>query len=127
MTTRALRASDIPALTAMAEASGFPVVKLDAPTVEAVCVVTNDNDEPIMAAAAERIVQLFLIAPKGGDPAAKLHAIRLLHDGLQRQLEQRGYTEANVFLPPKIARSFGRRLERTFGWRPNWPSWFLRF
>lgn len=80
-----------------------------------------------MACAAERIVQLYLYAGKEGHPAARLHAIRILHEAMRDKLHERCYSEANVFLPPTLAKSFGRRLERTFGWRINWPSWFLRF
>ena len=75
--------------------------------------------------AAERIVQLYLWVGEGS-PASKLAAMRLLHAAMTPALKAKGYTEANGFLPPELAARFGRRLERSFGWRPNWKSWFLR-
>jgi len=129
MRCRALQQSDIPALRAMAEASGYPYPEISdfstrkEGTIEAVLVVADDQDQPVMACAAQRIVELYLFVGDGGTPALKLHALRLLHDSMAAALRAKGYQDANAFLPPSIAAKFGRRLERTFGWVRNWQSW----
>jgi hypothetical protein len=128
MRTRPLKDSDVPVLRQMYEASGFgyQFPNFDSGMFEAVVVVADDNDQPIMAAAAERIVQLYLLRGEIAHPAAALHAIRLLHEALRPALKEKGYREAEAFLPPAIAKSFGRRLMRSFGWLKNWPSYCVR-
>ena len=126
MTTRPLRAEDLPHLNRIAAANGYEYVDPTGTDIEADLVVVDDDGRLLMACAAQRIVQLFLWSEDFG-PAAKLHAIRLLHREMGVELRQRGYTEANAFPPPSIAERFGRRLERTFQWVHNWPSWAIRF
>ena len=78
MKVRALMASDIPALEEMAKASGFPYPELTGKPLEAFRVVVGEDDKPIMAAAAKRLVELYLFCGSGG-PFMKLEALRLLH------------------------------------------------
>jgi hypothetical protein len=126
MTTRALREDDIPALEAMAAASPYPYLDLRSPHIEACIVVVDEQDKPLTAAAAERIPQLYLWSGELR-PALKLQAIRLLHSAMATELRKLGYHQADAFIPPAIAQSFGRRMERTFRWLKNWPSWTVNF
>lgn len=125
MTVRPYKESDAPALSAMATASGFPYP--DPARVEALSVVVDDDDKPLMACGAERIVQLYLWCGPLNKPLAKLYALRLLHKHLAQELLRIGYYNAEAFLPPSLAEKFGRRLEKTFGWVRNWPSWTKGF
>jgi len=131
MTTRALRKSDIPALRKMFERSGFEYVfpDLTGPLMETVVVIADENDQPIAAAAGERIIQLYLWLDETalGHPAAKMRCIRELHEEMAGKLRKKGYNSAEAFLPPNVAESFGRRLIRSFGWRPNWASFSRSF
>ena len=123
MTARPLLDSDIPALGSFAAASGYPYPDLSTSVhIESIIVIADDQDRPIMACAAERIVQLYLWAAPGTSPAARLHALRLLHDAMSKELKALGYDSAEAFVPPSLAKRFGRRLMRTFQWTPNWPS-----
>lgn len=124
MRVRPLRQSDIPALNAMVANSEFPYPDLNT-DLESVQVVVDDEDAPIMAVAAERIVQLYLYSG-GITPARKLAAVRMLHAVTATELKKKGYNSCEAFLPPSIAAQFGRRLERTFGWVKNWQSWTRR-
>lgn len=128
MQVRPIKDSDLPALRQMYEASGFGYQFPDFKSgmFEAIAVVVDDNDKPIMVAAAERIVQLYLLRGEIAHPAAALGAIRLLHEALRPALKAKGYREAEAFLPPAIAKNFGRRLMRSFGWLKNWPSYCVR-
>ena len=124
MQVRPFRPSDAPQLAAMAEAAGFEYANPQNPHIEACMVVADDDDRPIMACAAERLVQLYLWTSEM-PPGAKLAAIRMLTMPLGDKLRELGYESAEAFIPPQIQKTFGRRLER-LGWRKNWPSWFRR-
>ena len=126
MVVRPLRETDLHAIRELGKSSGFPYEDPTAANIEAALVVCDDDGRLLMACAAERIVQLYLWSTDF-EPAAKLHAIRLLHREMAKALKQKGYNEADAFLPPTIAKAFGRRLERTFGWCRNWASWCVRF
>ena len=126
MRTRPLRDSDIPTLRELAQASGYPYPDLAGP-LEAVVVLADDEDQPVMAVAAKRLVELYLWCGKGMTPHENIAALRLLHEGMMEELKAKGYDEVNAFLPPQIAGKFGRRLVRTFGWVKGWPNWCRRF
>ena len=117
-----MRASDIPALRALAEASGYPYPTLGADPLAVALVVVNDDDEPIMAAAVEQIWQAYLWCGPAS-PHERMAALRLLHEDMASCLREKGIESVVAFLPPTVAACFGRRLERTFGWTKNWQSW----
>lgn len=127
MICRPLQTKDIPLLEAMGATSGYEYLDLRGPHVETAQVVEDEHGEIVAAAAAERIIQLFLWASDRHHAPVKLQAVRLLHETMATELKNLGYSEANSFLPPSLEKQFGRRLEKTFGWHPNWRSWFLRF
>lgn len=105
----------------MAKASGFPYPESTA-KLEALLVVVDDEDRPLMAVGAKRICELYLWCGKL-PPLVTIHGLRLLHEAMSRELKRLGYDEVNAFLPPSICKKFARRLEKTFGWKPNWPGW----
>ena len=128
MRVRPLRDSDIPILKRLAESSGFEYpTNPSEGNIEAVLVVEDEDATIVMACAAERLVQLYLWADPDRHPAAKLGALRLLHTEMSKVLREKGYHSVEAFLPPSIAKQFGRRLERTFSWVKNWPSWTIWF
>lgn len=129
MNVRALQYSDIPILKEMYLASGFDYAfpDLTGPEFEATRVVVDENNRPLMAVSAKRTIELYLFCGKFEHPASGLHAIRLLHESMKSALKQKGYSDANAFLPPQVAKSFGGRLQRTFGWLKAWDSYFVRF
>ena len=99
---------------------------LTGPLMESAIVVEDDAGNLVAACAAERIVQLYLFKGDAA-PAETLAAIRMLHGEMAEELRQKGYGEANAFLPPQVEKSFGRRLIRTFGWVRNWASFCIHF
>jgi hypothetical protein len=112
----------------MAEATGFPYPVLEEHgKLEAIVVVAGEDGQPLMAAAAERLVQIYLYCRKASAPHENLAALRLLQDAMIAELKRQGYHGAEAFLPPTLAQRFGRRLERTFGWTRNWASWNRSF
>lgn len=129
MTIRPYRKEDSLALFAMFKRSkleySFP--DLSGPLMESVLVITDEQDRPIAGVAAERICQLYLWMDESQHPAAKLRWIRELHEAMAKALKCKGYSEANCFVPPKLEKSFGRRLMKNFGWVSNWPSFARHF
>lgn len=127
MISRPATPADYPRLREIAAESGYPYPDLNDPLIEAVHVVEDEHGNIIGACAAKRIVELYLYKGQCDHPAAALHMVRMLHSSLIACLCMRGYREANAFLPPELAKGFGRRLMKTFGWRPNWKSWCKEF
>ncbi|MGA7885894.1 MAG: hypothetical protein WCA44_09135 [Acidobacteriaceae bacterium] len=123
MKVRDFRESDVAMLRAMQGDYPYP----DFERFERVLVVVNDEDNPVMAAGAEQILQMYLWAREFDRPMVKIHALRLLHEHMATELRGMGYHSVEAFLPPSIAEKFGRRLERTFRWAKNWPSWTRAF
>lgn len=128
MTARPLRESDISILQEFARLSGFPYPEFDHPHIEAVVVVADSEDRPIMAVAGKRLIELYLWANPVTSPTVKINALALLHQAMSQELRELGYTSVEAFIPENVSAKFGRRLERTFGWvRNQWKSWTIRF
>jgi hypothetical protein len=120
MTDRELRPEDIPELEEIAAKSEFPYPDLR--NVEAGRVVVDADGKIVMAAAAKRLVEMYLYVGES-TPAVKMQALSLIHNSLTRELKEKGYHSVEAFLPPQVEKRFARRLERTFRWVRNWPSW----
>jgi hypothetical protein len=64
--------------------------------------------------------------PAAGTPRQRWRNFLAMHDAVRQDAAARGLDDAQAFLPPRIARSFGRRLER-LGWsRDPWPCFSRR-
>jgi hypothetical protein len=58
----------------------------------------------------------LLLDPKAGTPRDRWRWLLGLHAATERDAWQRGLEDVHAWLPPRIARKFGRRIER-LGWR----------
>lgn len=91
-------------------------------------VVADSEDRPIVACAAKRLIEIYGYFDPGSSPSLRMKALGLIHEGMATALRDKGYTIASVGLHPRIARAFGRRLERSFGWLKNQFGWWsIRF
>jgi hypothetical protein len=126
MEIREIRSDDEPRLREIFAAQHFDYEfpKLDSPEFLATVVICDDQSRPVMAVAARRTVELFLLAdPKWGTPRWRLEALQITHNAMRSKLKQIGVQDAHIWVPPDICKSFGRRLMRMFGWkRQLWPS-----
>lgn len=127
MRIRDLQKSDIPILQGFADTTGFPYPSLDHPHIEAILVVVDSEDKPITAAAAKRLIEIYGWVDSERSPMVLMAAWKILHQSMAETLRAKGYNGCESFIPPQIAKKFGRRLERTWGWIKNWQSWTLRF
>jgi hypothetical protein len=125
VTVRSMTAQDVPILERLHATSGYTHAFPSGPIEDAV-VIVDETDHPIMAAIAERTIQLNFICGKER-PLAVLHGLRLLHGALREALKPKGYRMADAWLPPEICESFGRLLGKRFGWAKNlWPSFSVK-
>ena len=127
MIVRALKSGDIPILRSWAEASGFEYPEPNDVNVEKVLLVADDEDQPILAVAAKRLVEVFgWFNPETG-AELRTEAIQMIHEPMADALKRLGYECAEVFIPPVLERrGFGRILLDRFGWHRNWASWGKR-
>jgi hypothetical protein len=59
--------------------------------------------------------------PAAGTPRQRWQRFLALHEAAQRSAAARGLDDVQAFLPPRVARAFGRRLAR-LGWTHDpWP------
>lgn len=78
--------------------------------------VVEDGGEPVMAALARLTSEIYLLAdPASGTPRGRYARLLALHQAGESDLYARGLSDAHAWLPPAVARRFGRRLE-ALGW-----------
>jgi hypothetical protein len=131
MLVREYRESDLDALRAIHAAQGFdyPPPDLSNPLFVTKLVLSeadaegeSNNCQPpqekIIGAALLRLTAeaYLLLDPKAGTPRDRWRWLLGLHAATERDAWQRGLEDVHAWLPPRIARKFGRRIER-LGWR----------
>jgi hypothetical protein len=75
------------------------------------------SGQQILAAALLRLTAeaYLLLDPASGSPREKWQRLLALHDAARRDAWRRGLEDVHAWLPPPIAKKFGRRLSR-LGW-----------
>jgi hypothetical protein len=75
------------------------------------------QDERIIGAALLRLTAetYLLLDPRIGSPSDRWHCLLALHAATECDAWQRGLEDVHAWLPPPIARKFGKRIER-LGW-----------
>lgn len=132
MRVRPLEAKDIDRLTQIHEEMGstYPLPDLTSPQFEQVSVLVDENDVPVMAIAARKTVETYLLMDGNWrTPKWRLTSFAMLHDRVIEKLKGAGYTDVHAWIMPELVEKFGmRRLVRQFGWvRSAWQSFFKEF
>ena len=122
---------DLRALRLMHTAQGFDYAfpNLDDPIFVSKLVVEDDSGHPVMASLARLTCEMYLLAdPGAGNPRDRFACLLALHAAGECDLLARGLDDAHAWLPPRIAKRFGRRLE-ALGWVPDnrWTPYCRRF
>jgi hypothetical protein len=79
-------------------------------------VVEDDAGHAVMASLARLTCEMYLlVAPGEGNPLERYARLLALHRAGERDLLARGLHDAHAWLPPPIAKKFGRRLA-ALGW-----------
>jgi hypothetical protein len=121
MLVREYKASDLDALRRMHASQGFeyPFPDLADPIFVSKLVAENGSGQPVMASLARLTCEMYLLmdreSGREGNPRRRWDWLRALHAAGERDLFTRGLDDAHAWLPPTIAKRFGRRLE-ALGW-----------
>jgi hypothetical protein len=118
MPVRAYTEADLDALRRMHERQGFDYAfpDLTDPIFISKLVVEDDAGHTVMASLARLTCEMYLLTdPHSGSPRERYGWILQLHSAGERDLVSRGLDDAHAWLPPPIAKRFGRRLE-SLGW-----------
>lgn len=110
--------SDLSALHQMYGLQGFnyPFPDLEDPLFVSKLILEDDARRPVMASLARLTCEVYLLLdPAAGNPRDRFTRLQLLHAAGERNLLMRGLADAHAWLPPRIAKRFGRRLEY-LGW-----------
>jgi hypothetical protein len=118
MLVRAYTESDLDALRAMHARQGFDYSfpNLADPIFVSKLVVEDDAGRAVMASLARITCEMYLLAdPEAGNPRERYARLLALHRAGEQDLLARGLDDAHAWLPPPIAKRFGRRLA-ALGW-----------
>jgi hypothetical protein len=129
MRVREYRESDLAQLRAIHAAQGFDYALPDLgnPLFVTKLVLAKGNDlsgQPdaaphgaIVGAALLRLTAeaYLLLDPRAGTPRQRWQCLLALHAAAERDAWQRGLEDVHAWLPPPIAKKFGKRLAR-LGW-----------
>jgi len=118
MRVRAYTEADLDALRSMHAQQGFDYAFPDLldPIFVSKLVVEDDSGHPVMAALARLTCEMYMLAdPTAGAPSERYDWMLQLHRAGEQDLLSRGLDDAHAWLPPAIAKRFGRRLE-ALGW-----------
>ena len=118
MKIREYTEADLDALRRMHARQGFDYDFPDIadPIFVSKLVAEDDAGRVAMASLARVTCEMYLLAdPQAGTPRDRYARLLALHDAGRRDLLARGLDDAHAWLPPPIAKRFGRRLA-ALGW-----------
>jgi hypothetical protein len=145
---REYKSSDLDTLRRMHAAQGFgyPLPDLESPLFLSKLVLEDNGQEKecgreeadanfppadsarVTMAILQRVTaETYLLHdPAAGTPRRRWKSFLALHEAARDAAIERGLDDVQAFLPPPIARAFGRRLAR-LGWtRDPWPCFSRR-
>jgi hypothetical protein len=115
---REYTSADLDALRRMHARQGFDYAfpNLADPIFVSKLVVEDDAGRAVMASLARITCEMYLLAdPEAGNPRQRYARHLELHRAGEQDLLARGLDDAHAWLPPPIAKRFGRRLA-ALGW-----------
>jgi hypothetical protein len=118
MRIRQYTAADLEALKRMHARQGFnyEFPEIADPIFVSKLLLEDDAGRAVMASLARLTCEIYLLAdPAAGTPRARYARLLALHAAAQRDVYARGLDDVHAWLPPRIAKRFGRRLE-ALGW-----------
>jgi hypothetical protein len=117
MLVREYQESDLAQLRAIHAAQGFDYALPDLSNPLFATKKILADDGTILGAALLRLTAeaYLLLDPRAGTPRQRWQWLLELHSATEHDAWQRGLEDVHAWLPPPIARKFGKRLER-LGW-----------
>lgn len=98
-----------------AQGSAYPFPDLDQPTFFAKLVLEDGQGRPVMAALGRQTCEAYLLTEAAGTPLERFQQLGILERAALEYACEKGFQDAHCWLPPAIAKRFGRRLE-AMGW-----------
>jgi hypothetical protein len=131
MLVREYKECDLDALRRMHAQQGFDYAFPDLadPIFVSKLVVEDESGRAVMASLARLTCEMYLLAdPEAAQPRDRFARLLALHDAGERDLLARGLDDAHAWLPPRIAKRFGGRLQ-ALGWVRDdaWTPYCRRF
>jgi hypothetical protein len=120
MLVRPYTDADLDSLRAMYAAQGFGYGLPDpSDPLFLVRTVVEEDGRPRMAALLRLTAETYLLAdPREGTPRQRWQWLLALHETTRQAAAAQGLSDVQAFLPPAVARSFGRRLAK-LGWHSD--------
>lgn len=120
MFVREYSETDQDALRAIHAAQNFPYrfPDLENPLFLTKIILTDgEPQEKILGAALLRLTAeaYLLLDPAAGTPRRRWQSLLALHAAAQQDAGAKGLEDVHAWLPPRIAKTFGRRIQR-LGW-----------
>jgi hypothetical protein len=117
MLVREYQESDLAQLQAIHAAQGFDYKLPDLSNPLFVTKLVLAKDDAIVGAALLRLTAeaYLLLDPRAGTPRQRWQWLLALHAAAERDAWQRGLEDVHAWLPPPIAKKFGKRLAH-LGW-----------
>jgi hypothetical protein len=119
MLVREYTPADLDALRRMHASQGFdyPFPDIADPIFVSKLVVEDDDGRAVMASLARLTCEMYLLVDRSPHIGSRERYAQLLalHRAGEQDLRARGLDDTHAWLPPPIARRFGRRLE-SLGW-----------
>jgi len=117
MFIREYRESDLAQLRAIHAKQGFDYALPDLNNPLFVTRAVLAEDDRIVGAALLRLTaeSYLLLDPRAGTPRQRWQWLLALHTAAERDAWQRGLEDVHAWLPPPIAKKFGKHLTR-LGW-----------
>jgi hypothetical protein len=119
MKIRPYRETDLPILATFFDRSGFEYDLPDPSSDEFIVnlVRVDESGVPRMAILTRVTAEMFMLADATWEtPGVRLQAFAELHEQTRKAVAAAGISDVHAWLPPQIAKSFGRRLTKMFGW-----------
>jgi hypothetical protein len=117
MLVREYQDSDLAQLCAIHAAQGFDYALPDLSNPLFVTKKVLASDGAIVGAAFLRLTAeaYLLLDPRAGTPRERWQWLLALHSAAERDAWQRGLEDVHAWLPPPIAKKFGKRIAQ-LGW-----------
>ena len=86
--------------------------------------VAEHGDRIVFAALLRLTSEAYLIASPEGTPEERWEILKTGNYHLMKLAWRDGFSDINCFVPPKMERSFGKRLVK-LGWEKSWPAYSI--
>lgn len=128
MIVRRIQGHDQHGLTDIFAAQGFSYTLPNLAEFSHLQILADESNQARIAVGCRNLAEVFmLVDPSWETPKVRMEGLSIIHESMRKELAQANVSEAVAWLPPQIAKPFGNRLMRTFGWyKPEWPCVALK-